>query len=386
MPLTRNPGNGAAATVGLTGVQLRPRRKAQRRGSRSERRRFAGCYAGVLVLLIAAGCGDDNSTVPDATFDLDTLSVGAEGFPPMPIPATNPVTREGVALGRRLFYDPIFSGDSTLACGSCHASEFAFSDHNRRFSAGIDGRVGTRNAPSLTNVGWEPFPSWDARIRSIEGMVLGTIPLEIGMQSSWDLAVSRLERHRDYPQLFVKAFGNDAITPDRAAKAIAQFVRTIVSHDSKYDRFQSGEETLTPSEARGYELFFTEKGDCFHCHVPPLFSDLSFHDIGLDEEVTDIGLGAVTMYPPDRGKFKTPTLRNLVWTAPYMHDGRFETLEEVLDHYNAGGSRSPNVDPLIRVGIGLGLTEQEKQDIIAFLKTLTDSSLVHNPELSSPFN
>jgi len=340
---------------------------------------------GLAIVWLSTGCDENETTAPEGSpFNPETLLIAAAGFPEMPIPADNPVTREGVELGRMLFYDPSFSDNNAMACASCHAPEFSFTDHNRRFSFAVDGTEGTRNAPTLANAGWEPIPSWDTGVKSVEEMAIATIPNPGGMQSTWEEAIAKLEDSAEYPDMFALAFGDPRITPERCAKAIAQFVRSFVTVNSRYDKWLRGEAELTQSETNGYILFFTERGDCFHCHVPMNFSDHLFHNIGLDEEIVDPGMGAVTGNDHDDGKFKTPTLRNLAWTWPYMHDGRFETLKEVIDHYNSGGFWSPSVDPLIRVGVGLGLTEAEKQDLVAFLLTLTDSSFVENPDYSDP--
>ena len=190
-----------------------------------------------------------------------------------------------------------------------------------------------------------------------------------------------------YPDLFFKAFGTRTIDSTLVVKAIAQFERTMISSNSKWDRYLRGEVQLTQAESKGFEIFFTEKGDCFHCHTTILFTDHIFHNNGLDSEFADKGLFDVTGDPNDMGKFKTPTLRNLEFTAPYMHDGRFETLEEVIDFYSHEVKFSPTIDPLmkkVQQG-GIQLTDEEKESLLAFLKTLTDNSFNENPDFSNPF-
>ena len=300
-------------------------------------------------------------------------------------PADNPSTVQGVALGRRLFHDPVLSRDGTQSCASCHKPEFAFADTGRRFSLGVEGMEGTRNTPTLANVAWNLLHFWDGRAGSLEDQAVGPVANPIEMAESWDNVVAKLQHHPDYPDLFCEVFGTDEISQTRVVQAIAQFERTMVSNNSRYDRWLRGTLELTPAEQRGLILFEDERGDCFHCHTPPhLFTDLLFHNNGLDADPPDPGLSATTGRTTDRGKFKTPTLRNVALTAPYMHDGRFETLEEVLDHYISGGVHSPNLDPLIRVGVGLPLDEQQKQDIIAFLHALTDTTFVNNPDFRAP--
>lgn len=337
-------------------------------------------------LAAAAGCGDPATPPPGGGALPDTFAIVVPGFPPMPLPPDNPLSRPGVALGRRLFHDPILSGDGTLACAGCHGQAFAFSDHGRRFSLGIDGIAGDRNAPAIVNAAWNTDNFWDGRARTLEDQALGPVPNPIEMHLEWTEAVARLRAHPEYPLLFRQVFGTNEITSDRVVKAIAQFERTLISNDSKYDRVLRGLAVFTSSEARGYILFQNERGDCFHCHVVAsnLFTDQDHHNNGLDSLPPDTGRAAVTGRTSDFGKFRTPTLRNIAATAPYMHDGRFDTLEQVLDHYDSGGFGSASVDPLIRVGVGLGLTARDKQDIIAFLHTLTDSTFLANPDFGPP--
>ncbi len=344
-----------------------------------------------LFLLLPVGC--EKTTVVDPPpaeggfVPTDTLTLMIyEAFPPMPIPADNPLTKSGVDLGRLLFYDPILSGDSTQACGSCHTQAFAFSDNGRQFSEGIRGEMGTRNAPAIINAAWTPTMFWDGREPSLEHQALGPVPNPIEMDEEWEDAVAKLQAHPEYPDLFETAFGTREITSDLVVKAIAQFERTLVSQDAKLDKVNRHEAEWSDAEARGFLLFFTEKGDCFHCHGNVLATTNDFRNNGLDATFeNDRGLGEITGDPLDDGKFKTPTLRNIEFTAPYMHDGRFETLEEVLEHYNSGGVWSKTVDPLIRIDDGLGLTEDEMQDIIVFLKALSDSTFLNNPAYANPF-
>jgi len=343
-----------------------------------------------LALGLVTGC---DSGGPPAPLDPqpktwpqpDPVTITVPGLPPMPIPVDNPTTVQGIALGRRLFHDTRLSGDSTMSCATCHRQEFAFSDGGQRFSVGIDGLEGTRNAPQLTNVGFAPRLFWNGRAASLEDQAREPVVNPIEMHTTWPDVVARLQQDPDYPDLFGAAFGSDAITQDRVVMAIAQFQRTFTSSGSLYDRWRTSGGTLPYPDAakRGFQMFFTEVGDCFHCHNDFAFTIEEFRDIGLDA-LPDSGLAAVTGRPEDFGLFKIPTLRNVAVTAPFMHDGRFATLEEVLEHYNSGGHRSPNLDPFIRFGRGLGLTAQQKSDIIAFLHTLTDSTFLQRAELTDP--
>jgi cytochrome c peroxidase len=350
-------------------------------------------FVAVLFLVATAsatGCSkSDPAGVEPRWPDPDPLTISTPGFPPLPNPANNPLTRQGVALGRRLFYDPILSADSTQACGSCHRFGRSFSD-SLRFSVGIDGSAGTRNASSLVNVAWLPKAFWDGRAASLEHQALEPVVNPIEMKETWPNVVRKLQRHKDYPELFGRAFGTDEITKELVTKAIAQFERTFVSHQSKFDIWLQTRDAaaagFTAAQERGRHLFDTERGDCFHCHrVNVLATDNDFHNIGLDSTFVDLGRGDITGNPSDLGKFKTPTLRNVELTPPYMHDGRFNTLEEVVQHYNTGGFTTPTTDPLLRKrGVGLGLTPEEVSDIVEFLKTFTDTVFANNPDLANP--
>ncbi len=308
-----------------------------------------------------------------------------EGFPSMEIPKDNPMTVEGIALGRKLFYDPLLSADNTLACADCHKQANAFSD-DRAFSLGIDGREGTRNAMPLINAAWIRELNWSGSAASLEAQSFEPLTNPLEMHNTWERAVNSLKATSDYPDMFFAAFGTRDFDSNHVVKAIAQFERTLISSNSKWDQYLRGEYQLNASESKGFEIFFTEKGDCFHCHTTILFTDNEFHNNGLDSVFSDQGLYDVTGDPSDIGRFKTPGLRNLVFTAPYMHDGRFESLEEVIDFYSEGLKYSPTIDPLMKKVHegGIQLSQGDKLNLLAFLKTLTDSSFVLNPEFSEP--
>lgn len=335
------------------------------------------------VCSFVTSCKKDTENIYDPTpYELAI----PQQFPPMDIPADNPLTVKGVDLGKMLFYDPILSGDGTQSCASCHAQGFGFTDKNLKFSVGIDGIAGNRNSMPLINVGWATSLFWDGRAGTLEAQAFGPVVNPIEMHNTWSRAVSSLQAHPDYPKRFEAAFGTDQVDSTLVVKAIAQFERTLISANSRYDKRLRGEQNLTVAQRRGEEIFFSERGDCFHCHGNVLFTDNLFHNNGLDSVFTDLGLGAITGNPNDYGKFKTPTLRNLLFTAPYMHDGRFQTLEEVIEFYTTGLKFSPTIDPLMtKVNGRADLTEQDKSDLIEFLKAITDSSFVSNPEFASPF-
>jgi len=306
------------------------------------------------------------------------------------IPNNNPQTTEGVALGKKLFFDPILSGNNTQACADCHAPKNAFTD-TARFSDGIDGTLGNRNAMPLFNLAWnydEKF-FWDGKSFSLEHQAFSPVTDPREMKSTWAEVEKKLQEHVEYPTLFQQAFGTSRIDSTLVTKAIAQFERTLISANSKFDKFLLGEAQLTPEEQNGFDVFMDEaRGDCFHCHGSdknPLWTDNAFHNNGLDETFTDLGLGAVTGDPADNGKFRSPSLRNLKFTAPYMHDGRFNTLEEVINHYSEGLKNSSTIDPLMKKVAqgGVNLTEKDKTDLKAFLLTLSDDAFVNNPSFSN---
>jgi len=320
-------------------------------------------------------------------------------FPEMPIPADNPMSEEGVRLGRFLFYEERLSGNNTMSCASCHAPQNVFSDHGNQFSTGIDGIAGTRNSMVLQNLGWEQRFFWDGRAMSLEQQILDPVTNPIEMHETWPNAVAKLEASAAYQALFHDAFGPGAIDQTRTAKAIAQFIRTLISANSRWDQHLRGEIVLTPDEQLGAALTEQEGGnpalglggqwgaDCFHCHPHGggRFTDGSMRNNGLDSVFTDLGLGGITGLPQDMGKFKAPSLRNVALSAPYMHDGRFQTLEEVIDHYDTGGQPSPTIDAFMKFTQGgLSLTAEKKMQLVAFMNTLTDPEFVNNPAFQDP--
>jgi cytochrome c peroxidase len=304
---------------------------------------------------------------------------------PMPIPTNNPLTIEGIALGRELFYEKQLSSDNSMSCASCHFQEFAFSDDNQ-FSEGVLGELGDRQAMAIINSAWDDKFFWDGRAVSLEDQAFGPVVNPIELNDTWKNVVEKLQNDPKYPIMFHKAFGTHIIDSVLVSKAISQFERTMISFDSKYDKFFfNDEDVYSESEERGFDLYF-DKAECIHCHSGPMLTDFTFRNNGLDLVITDNGLGKVTGLTSDDGKFKVPTLRNIELTAPYMHDGRFATLEDVIEHYNSGvESTSPNLDvEMNHFADGLELTAQEKTDLIAFLKTFTDFTFLTNPDFSDP--
>ena len=303
------------------------------------------------------------------------------------IPANNPLTEEGVALGKKLFFETKLSGDNTQACASCHKPQNSFTD-NTRFSDGIDDVFGSRNSMPLMNLAWnfsDKF-AWDGKELGLERQALEPVKNPIEMHSNWANVAEKLQQDPEYPTLFLRAFGTTTIDSSLVTKAIAQFERILISGNAKFDQYLLGNATLSLEELNGFTIFMDEeKGDCFHCHGSdnnPLWTDNGFHNNGLDATFTDLGLGAVTGDPNDNGTFRSPSLRNLNFTAPYMHDGRFATLEEVINHYSEGLQFSSTIDPLMKKVNqgGVQLTPQEKLDLKAFLITLTDPEFINNPD------
>lgn len=318
-------------------------------------------------------------------------------LPEFPVPADNPTSDEGVALGRKLFYDTDLSANRDLSCGSCHQLEKSFSD-DLPFSLAGDGELTSRSAMALVNLGFnETGFLWDGRVQSLEEQVLLAVEDPKMLNADWIEVIDRITYDQEYQQMFRAAFGverKSEIEKEHVVRAIAQFERTLVSNNSRYDKvIWENQGWFTNEEERGRALFFKEDDQtvehpgCSHCHIAKYFTDHSFRNNGLDNPPTlegfaDPGRGGVTGVSFDNGKFRVPTLRNIEMTAPYMHDGRFESLEEVLDHYSAGGHDLENEDPNIRP---FTLTESQKQDMIAFLKTLTDTVFLNNPDFKNPF-
>lgn len=345
-------------------------------------KRIYGLFGSVaMLLLLFWSCHSTDTPTP---YSIPT----PPGFVEMVIPFDNPTTIEGIALGRKLFFDPILSLDSTVSCGKCHRPELAFTD-GMATSLGIRRRKGERSAPSLLNIGYHYKDLfWDGRSPSLEDQALH--PIEDAQEMGNDIATveRRLRQHSSYQRMFQAAFPEQGISIENTAKALAQFQRTLISADSKYDKVQRGEAAFTSSEKRGWTIFFdagypeVPMAECNHCHMDPLFTDLAFANNGLDSSTTlldfpDAGLGGISGNKYDNGKFRVATLRNIAVTAPYMHDGRMYSLETVVAHYNTGGAYAENLDPNVR---NLQLSKKDQADLIAFLHTLTDSTALQNPD------
>ncbi|MBK8330154.1 MAG: cytochrome-c peroxidase [Bacteroidetes bacterium] len=344
---------------------------------------------GILLALLVFSFDTKFSTIP---YKFPELKI----FPKMPVSENNPVTVEGVNLGRYLFYDPILSSDSSMSCASCHNQKSAFSDSPNDYSKGRNGTKSKRNTMPLFNLAWYPAYFWDGRAKSIEEQIFHPVRDNNEMNLEWKVAVSRLKNSKFYQLKFKKAFGDANIDSVQIAYSIAQFLRTLISYQSKYDQVINGMALFSKDEYEGFALANDQtKGDCIHCHITDgdvLGTTLVFSNNGLDSvinpaEFKDKGRGTVTGKINDNGKFIVPSLRNLSFTAPYMHDGRFKTLEEVIDFYSEGVKQCANIDSKMEFAHqgGAKLNSDDKKKIIAFLKTLSDSTFVSNIEFENPF-
>jgi cytochrome c peroxidase len=289
----------------------------------------------------------------------------------------NPITKEGFELGRSLFYDPILSLDSTISCGNCHQQSAGFTQHGHDISHGIKDRLGTRNAQPVMNMLWNKSFFWDGGVHNLDFVPINAITAPFEMEETLDGVVKKIQRHKVYPARFKTVFGSDEVTSNKMLKALSQFMAMCVSANSKYDKWVRKEGgTLTKDEEAGLNIVKTK---CNNCHNTDLFTDHSFRNNGL-EQTNDEGRYKASLVDSDKHKFRVPTLRNLTYSAPFMHDGRFRTVEEVLAHYTEGVRNSATLDPVLNQNgkLGIPLTDMEKKQIIAFLKTLDDEAFIRD--------
>ena len=371
----------------------------------------------LLVVVFITACKDDEMSGQGNSNDLTQYPyqptaytiVKPAHYPDMPIPADNPMSKQGVQLGRMLFYDPILSGDSTQSCSTCHLPLGSFTD-NLAVSKGIDGLLGKRSAMSLLNIGFNPNAMfWDGRSPNLEDQALRPVEDPIEMHNTWTKAIDDLKKHQTYPRMFREAFGiNDKtqITKELAAKAIAQFERILVSSGtSKYDQFMATNDpnVLDDEEFDGMVMYFDRgvslgislpDAECFHCHGGPLATTNNFFNNGLQEAATladfqDKGQGGFLGNPSRNGFFRAPSLINIALTAPYFHNGSAKNLDEVINHYSMGGKASIGKDPFIhKLGVPpnqTGLTPYQKTALIKFLLCMTDTIAIKNPDIQNPF-
>ncbi len=292
----------------------------------------------------------------------------------------NPLTEEGFQLGRKLFYDPILSRDNTISCASCHLQPTGFTHVDHELSHGIDGKIGTRNSLALMNLAWSKDFMWDGGVNHLEVQPLNPITSPIEMDETLEHVVQKLQQTQDYPSLYKRAFGTSKITGQFTLKALSQFVVMLKSSNAKYDKVIRKEAVFSEQEQNGYELF---KIHCASCHQEPLFTSdqFEYNGLSIDPTLNDFGRMTMTQKKEDSLRFKVPTLRNIQFTFPYMHDGRFKTLTEVIKHYNSlsGNKLLPK-----ELAEPMNLTDNDRVDIFAFLKTLTDTEFLYNPKYGYP--
>ena len=326
----------------------------------------------ILAGLVILACGKKEAPevkVETAQYQL-TIPAGLDPDYAKWVPADNPLTADKIELGKMLYFDPRLSTDGTVSCATCHNPIFGYSNGVPR-SAGFKGQLGDRNSPTTLNRLYSTLQFWDGRSKSLEDQALGPVQNPVEM--------ANLNKLGGYKPYFQKAFGSEEITADRVAMAIASFERTLLTGDSPFDRFQAGDQNAVSDAAkRGFTIFMS-KGNCNECHPLPNFTDEKFHNIGvgMNKPKPDLGRFVVTKDEHDKGAFKTPTLRQIAETGPYMHDGSVTTLEEVVDIYNRGGEKNPYLDEKIKP---LHLNKSERDDLVAFLKTLTGEA----PKIEPP--
>lgn len=334
----------------------------------------------ILWSMVSCTRNNDDTVIPDVVADAPDRPAH---FPEAYYKHNpNTYSKAGYELGRKLFFDPLLSIDNTISCGSCHKQQYAFADIPVAFSSGVNGLKGRRHTPAIFNMAWNKSFMWDGGVNHLEVMPLAPLTNPVEMGESIGHIIYKLNRHKDYPSLFKKVFSRDSIDDQQMFWALAQYMSNLVSATSKYDDVYRGKTSFTQEELEGYMLF---KNNCATCHAEPLLTDYSFRNNGIDTVYTaDSGRYRISQLSQDWGAFKVPTLRNIAVTAPYMHDGRFATLQQVLQHYATGVKSSATVSPLlIKNGTpGLQLNTEEQQKIIAFLQTLTDYKFLSKEGLS----
>lgn len=331
----------------------------------------------VLIFISLFGCNVDSVIKSDSSLSELKFEIPI-GFPqPHYNFEGNEVTKERFELGRKLFYDPILSRTNTISCGSCHQQFSAFSQIDHPVSHGVDDLLGTRNSPVLFNLAWHKEFMWDGGVNHIEVQPFAPIENPVEMDETLLGVIQKLNASNEYKKMFKVAYNVDSASTKYMALAISQFMAMLVSANSKYDKFIRNEETFTAEENEGYQIF---QQKCATCHKPPLFTDLSYRNNGLDNTFLDEGRKMITQNESDLGKFKVPTLRNVALSYPYMHDGRLNTLDQVFEHYDSGVKQSSTLDPILQNGITLSANDKAKLKI--FLNTLTDNTFTKDRRFS----
>ncbi len=326
----------------------------------------------IILFLFVTGC-NKKDTGAGRTITPIALEI-PDGWPSPRYDFTNnPLTVEGFDLGKKLFYDGRLSKDGNFPCASCHQQFAAFATFDHDFSHGFNNQFTTRNAPPLFNLAWHKEFHWDGGINHIEVQPLGPITAVNEMAETIDNVVAKVGADAEYRRMFQKAFGDETVTSQKMMKALALFMNAMVSYNSRYDRMKRGDTSFSSAEQRGYDLF---RANCASCHTEPLFTDLSYRNNGLNENpgIGDKGRMRISGLATDSLKFKVPSLRNILLTFPYMHDGRFKSPMQVLNHYTAGIEQSATLDPLLKNGISL--SDMDKLYLLEFFKTLTDSTFI----------
>lgn len=337
-------------------------------------RSMNNCIKFLFAIVFFASCNEADMTLKDESVRIKIPS----RFPELVIPDDNLPTSLRIDLGRRLFYDVRLSSGNNVSCGSCHVLSAAFTD-GKKISSGNSSSPFSRNSPTLANVGWSPYLMSEGGVPSLELQALAPLHDTMEMGSNMMIAVEKLNKDKYLMKMAKAAYGRDSIDPFVVMRALASFQRTFVSADSRYDRYKNNPANqLNNDELNGMNLFYSEKTGCGHCHSGELFTDFGFYNIGLYEYYSDSGRERKTHEIADNGKFKTPTLRNIALTAPYMHDGSINTIEEVIEFYDSGGKNHPSKDTRIK---RLNLTPEEKSQLVAFLNSLTDWNFVQNKNL-----
>jgi len=327
-----------------------------------------------FILLVVFACNKaDKLDILDLEFKLTKPSHFPE---PKYNLENNSISSAQFELGRKLFYEPLLSRNNTISCGSCHINQHAFTHHGHDISHGIDDKLGTRNTMPLMNLAWADNYFWDGGVLHLDLSPVAPIENPVEMDETLSNVINKLNNHKEYPMLFEKAYGNKEINSINLLKSLSTFMLTLVSSNSKYDQVINGKSTFSTEELAGYEIF---KNNCSSCHKEPLFTDYSFRDNGIGlNTIKDYGRYTITNLEQDKLKFKVPSLRNLKYTAPYMHDGKFYTLESVINHYRFQIQDTPNLDPILKEKRKIDLSVEQVDNLISFLNTLNDESFIND--------